>query len=302
MKREVHTAMKINTITYLIGDAFKSLKRNKTISIASVITVFITFIVLGVFTLVAENANLAIAGVEDKIEIQVFLNKDIKLIDQREIQVKLNEQDGVQEVTYESQEQAYNNFKETTSEGMLKGYTLENNPFPASYIVKISDVDKISNIIEQVEGLEGVESIENQQELINTMSGVVRGVRLVGVILFAILVAVSIFLIMNTTKLTVYSRRKEVGIMKFVGATDWFIRWPFIIEGMVIGCIGALISIIAIFGVYKWIIGIIVSKLLVVHLVSISYVYTTMLWEFALGGIIIGGIASYGALRKFLTV
>ena len=302
MKREVHTAMKINTITYLIGDAFKSLKRNKTISIASVITVFITFIVLGVFTLVAENANLAIAGVEDKIEIQVFLNKDIKLIDQREIQVKLNEQEGVQEVTYESQEQAYNNFKETTSEGMLKGYTLENNPFPASYIVKISDVDKISNIIEQVEGLEGVESIENQQELINTMSGVVRGVRLVGVILFAILVAVSIFLIMNTTKLTVYSRRKEVGIMKFVGATDWFIRWPFIIEGMVIGCIGALLSIIAIFGLYKWIVGMIISKLIIVHLVSISYVYTTMLWEFALGGIIIGGIASYGALRKFLTV
>ena len=302
MKREVHTAMKINTITYLIGDAFKSLKRNKTISIASVITVFITFIVLGVFTLVAENANLAIAGVEDKIEIQVFLDKDIKLIDQREIQVKLNEQEGVQEVTYESQEQAYNNFKDTTSEGMLKGYTLENNPFPASYIVKISDVDKVSNIIEQVEGLEGVESIENQQELINTISSVVRGIRLVGVILFTILVAVSIFLIMNTTKLTVYSRRKEVGIMKFVGATDWFIRWPFIIEGMVIGCIGALLSIIAIFGIYKWIIGVIVSKLLIVHLVSISYVYTTMLWEFALGGIIIGGIASYGALRKFLTV
>lgn len=302
MKREVHTAMKINTITYLIGDAFKSLKRNKTISIASVITVFITFIVLGVFTLVAENANLAIAGVEDKIEIQVFLDKDIKLIDQREIQVKLNEQEGVQEVTYESQEQAYNNFKDTTSEGMLKGYTLENNPFPASYIVKISDVDKVSNIIEQVEGLEGVESIENQQELMNTISSVVRGIRLVGVILFTILVAVSIFLIMNTTKLTVYSRRKEVGIMKFVGATDWFIRWPFIIEGMVIGCIGALLSIIAIFGIYKWIIGVIVSKLLIVHLVSISYVYTTMLWEFALGGIIIGGIASYGALRKFLTV
>ena len=302
MKREVHTAMKINTITYLIGDAFKSLKRNKTISIASVITVFITFIVLGVFTLVAENANLAIAGVEDKIEIQVFLDKDIKLIDQREIQVKLNEQEGVQEVTYESQEQAYNNFKDTTSEGMLKGYTLENNPFPASYIVKISDVEKVSNIIEQVEGLEGVESIENQQELMNTISSVVRGIRLVGVILFTILVAVSIFLIMNTTKLTVYSRRKEVGIMKFVGATDWFIRWPFIIEGMVIGCIGALLSIIAIFGIYKWIIGVIVSKLLIVHLVSISYVYTTMLWEFALGGIIIGGIASYGALRKFLTV
>ena len=81
MKREVNTAMKINTINYFLGDAFKSLKRNKTISLASMITVFITFFVLGIFTLAAQNANLAIAGVEDKIEIQVFLDEDIKLID-----------------------------------------------------------------------------------------------------------------------------------------------------------------------------------------------------------------------------
>ena len=96
--------MKINTVNYFISDAFKSLRRNKTISLASVITVLITFSVLGIFTLVAKNANLAIGGVESKIELKVYLLDDVKLIDQREIEVKLREQDGVKEIEYESKE------------------------------------------------------------------------------------------------------------------------------------------------------------------------------------------------------
>ena len=296
--------MKINTIGYFVSDAFRSLKRNKTISIASIITVFITFIVLGVFSLVAQNANLAISGVEDKIEIAVYLDDDISLDNQKEIQVKLAEQDGVKDVTYLSKEEAYNDFKESTedNEGMLQGYTLESNPFPASFVVKIDDSSKIDDIASAVEDMDGVEEVKNQQDLVSSISAFVKGIRYVGTILFVILVAVSIFLIMNTTKLTVYSRRREVGIMKFVGATDWFIRWPFIIEGIVIGFFGALFAILAIFGLYKYIISIVSSKMLIAQVVNISYVYTTMLWEFLLGGIVIGGIASYGALRKFLKV
>lgn len=296
--------MKISTINYLVGDAFRSLKRNRTISLASIITVLITFVVLGVFLLMAQNANLAIGGIESKIELQVYLNDDIKLIDQREIQVKLEEQPGVSDVQYESKEQAYKKFEETTKEnkGMLQGYTLDKNPFPASYIVKIDDADEIENITETVQGLSGVESVENQQDLVKKISSIVSGLRVVGVILFTILIAVSIFLIMNTTKLTVYSRRREVSIMKFVGATDWFIRWPFIIEGMVIGMAGAVLSALVIFGLYKALFGYLVTKMLLVQLVDPFYVLTTMLWQFAIGGIIVGGIASYGALRKFLKV
>lgn len=296
--------MKINTVNYLIGDAFRSLKRNRTISLASIITVLITFVVLGVFLLMAQNANLAIGGIESKIELQVYLNDDIKLIDQREIQVKLEEQPGVSDVQYESKEQAYKKFEESTKEnkGMLQGYTLDKNPFPASYIVKIDDANEIDNITEAVQGLSGVESVKNQQDLVRTISNIVSGIRVVGVILFTILIAVSIFLIMNTTKLTVYSRRREVSIMKFVGATDWFIRWPFIIEGMVIGAAGAILSALVIFGIYKALFGYIVAKMLLVDLVDPLYVLTTMLWQFALGGIIVGGIASHGALRKFLKV
>ena len=296
--------MKINTVNYFISDAFKSLKRNKTISLASVITVLITFSVLGVFTLVAKNANLAIGGVESKIELKVYLMEDVKLIDQREIEVKLREQEGVKEIEYESKDQALENFEKMMedSPGLLDGYTLKNNPLPASYIVRLTDPSYAESISEAVKELPGVESIGNQQDVINRVQSIVKVVRIVGIGLFVILIGVSIFLIMNTTKLTVYSRRREVGIMKFVGATDWFIRWPFIIEGMVIGLLGAILSIIVVYVAYNLTAGAIANNLLMVSMVSPSYILTSLSWQFVLGGIAIGGFASYTALRKFLSV
>jgi len=296
--------MKFNTIAYFIGDAFRSLRRNKTISLASIITVLITFMVLGIFSLVAENANKAIVGVEEKVELKVFLQEDINLIDKREIEVKLREQPGVKEVQYESKEQAYTNFEESMkeSQGILQGYTLSNNPFPESYIIKMEDPSYSESISEAIKDLKGIESVNSQQDLVNTVQKVVKAVRIVGMALFAILIAVSIFLIMNTTKLTVYSRRREVGIMKFVGATDWFIRWPFIIEGMVIALFGAVLSTVVLFILYKLAFAAIVSKLLMVDLVAPSYVFTALLWKFGLGSLVVGGLASYAALRKFLVV
>ena len=208
---------------------------------------------------------MAIGGVESKIELKVYLLDDVKLIDQREIEVKLREQDGVKEIEYESREQALKNFEDMMKDtpGLLEGYTLKNNPLPASYIVRLTDPSYAEAISEAVQDLPGVESIGNQQDVINQIHGIVKVVRVVGIVLFIILIGVSIFLIMNTTKLTVYSRRREVGIMKFVGATDWFIRWPFIIEGMVIGLLGAILSIIGVYFIYRFGVGIIANNILI---------------------------------------
>ena len=296
--------MKINTITYYIKDAFTSLKRNKTISIASIVTVLITFFVLGIFMLVASNINKGIDSVQNKVEIKVFLKDDIKLIDQREIEIKLREIDGVKDVVYSSKEEEYQNFQDTTNEGegLLKGYTFENNPFQAAFTVKLDAPEYASNVSEGIKDFEGVYSIQDQQELVDKVIGIVKGVRVVGGILFVILVGVSIFLIMNTTKLTVYSRRREVGIMKFVGATDWFIRWPFVIEGMVIGLVGSLLSCITLFFAYRGVFTWIASQLSFVSIVNPTYVLSTLLWQFVIGGIFVGGTASVIALRKFLVV
>ncbi|MBB6625139.1 permease-like cell division protein FtsX [Clostridium gasigenes] len=296
--------MKINTTKYFISDALKSIKRNRTISIAAMVTVLITFFVFGTFILVALNFNNAIEDVASKVELKVYLNDEIKLVDQREIEIKLGEQPGVKEVIYESREEAFNNFQESLADnpGLLQGYTLKNNPLPSSFIVKLENPESATEISESVKEMVGVENVSNQQEVINTIAKVVDGFKILGMGLFILFIAVSIFLITNTIKLTVYSRRREVGIMKFVGATDWFIRWPFIIEGIIIGAIGSLASSGLLFFAYKFVVKAIVTNMFYVSLVPVTFVFSTLIWIFLAGGMVIGAIGSFAALRKFLVV
>ena len=296
--------MKINTINYFIVDALKSIKRNITVSFAAMLTVLVTFFVLGTFTLVCLNFNKTIEDVADKIEIKVYLQDDIKLVNQREVEIKLAEQEGVKAVTYESKDEAFTKLKKDLegNSGMLEGYSLENNPLASSYIVTLEDASYAGDVSKAVEDMTGVESITNQQELIEKISNVVDFVQILGVVLFFVFIGVSIFLIMNTIKLAVYSRRREVGIMKFVGATDWFIRWPFVIEGMIIGAVGSLLATAILYFIYRGVFGFIASNLLIANLVPVSFVLTRLLGGFLLGGIVVGAIGSIAALRKFLVV
>lgn len=296
--------MKINTINYFIVDALKSIKRNITVSFAAMLTVLVTFFVLGTFTLVGLNFNKTIEDVADKIEIKVYLQDDIKLVNQREVEIKLAEQEGVKAVTYESKDEAFTELKKDLegNSGMLEGYSLENNPLASSYIVTLEDASYAGDVSKAVEDMTGVESITNQQELIEKISNVVDFVQILGIVLFFVFIGVSIFLIMNTIKLAVYSRRREVGIMKFVGATDWFIRWPFVIEGMIIGAVGSLLATAILYFIYRGVFGFIASNLLIANLVPVSFVLTTLLGGFLLGGIVVGAIGSIAALRKFLVV
>ena len=296
--------MKINTINYFIVDALKSIKRNITVSFAAMLTVLVTFFVLGTFTLVGLNFNKTIEDVADKIEIKVYLQDDIKLVNQREVEIKLAEQEGVKAVTYESKDEAFTKLKKDLegNSGMLEGYSLENNPLASSYIVTLEDASYAGDVSKAVEDMTGVESITNQQELIEKISNVVDFVQILGIVLFFVFIGVSIFLIMNTIKLAVYSRRREVGIMKFVGATDWFIRWPFVIEGMIIGAVGSLLATAILYFIYRGVFGFIASNLLIANLVPVSFVLTTLLGGLLLGGIVVGAIGSIAALRKFLVV
>ena len=274
--------MKINTINYFIVDALKSIKRNITVSFAAMLTVLVTFFVLGTFTLVGLNFNKTIEDVADKIEIKVYLQDDIKLVNKREVEIKLSEQDGVKAVTYESKDEAFTKLKKDLegNSGMLEGYSLENNPLASSYIVTLEDASYASNVTKAVEDMTGVESVTNQQELIEKISRVVDFVQILGVILFFVFIGVSIFLIMNTIKLAVYSRRREVGIMKFVGATDWFIRWPFVIEGIIIGAIGSLLATAVLYFIYRGVFGFIASNLLIANLVPVSFIYQLILLRY----------------------
>lgn len=301
--------MKANSILYFISDAFKSLKRNSTISIASSLTVLTTLVVFGAFLLTALNVNLGVKDVQSKVEIKVFLKDDATQAQKEDILAKAKAVEGVTTVSYETKAQALANFKEQFKDDqeILAGYNEQNNPLPNSYIVNLAQpdvADKVQKALELPDGkpMAGIDQIGNDQQMINTITSFANTVKWVGLILFIVLIGVSLFLIINTIKITVYSRRREIGIMKFVGATDWFIRWPFVIEGIVIGLVGSVLAVAVIYGIYASLIKSAMSGMYMMNFIHPSYVLTTMSWWFILAGIIIGGLGSIIALRKFLDV
>ncbi|WP_242840647.1 permease-like cell division protein FtsX [Clostridium hydrogeniformans] len=304
MKREVCTVMKINTFKNFIMDSLKSLRRNKTISIASSLTVAATLCIFGVFMLVALTVNKQVENVQSKVEVVVYLNEGITYGDQRNVENKLSEIDGVSEIRFESKGQALNKFKDQLGENknLLDSYSENENPMPTSFIVKINSPELAKEVEGKTKDLKGVEQVGNQKDLIEKVSKISSSIKWVGVAVFIVLTSVSLFLIANTIRLTVFSRRREIGIMKFVGATDWFIRWPFIIEGVILGVIGALISNVVLYFGYKVFYGKLTETLITSQLVSPTYVVTYMLIEFILAGMFVGALGSALSLRKFLDV
>lgn len=304
MSKGGHTVMRISTGNQFIADALKSLKRNKSISIASVATVAATLFIVGVFLLLFLNVKQGIVGVESKIEVKVFLTKNITVKEQNELQDAIKNLDGVKEVNFENKYQALDNLKEQLGEenkDILEGLD-DTNPMPDSYIIKVKTPEDVTTVVEKVQDMNGVESIQDGREIINKLIIVTKSIKWVGAAIFIILAAVSIFLIGNTIKITVYSRKREIGIMKYIGATDWFIRWPFILEGMIIGLVGSLISIVILYYAYKFTYGWAVDSFVFAKLIKPSYVLTSMIWEFIIGGIVIGAVGSMTAIRKFLAV
>ena len=302
--------MKFSTIGYFISDAFKSLKRNRTISIASIATVLTTLFIFGAFLLTALNVKNGVTDVQDKVEVKVFLKDDVTQEQRDAVEAKLKTVQGVKEVEFESKDQAFAKMEGSSdyNKEILAGYSKENNPLPASYIVRLESPEVASSVESAMKTndkfMAGVEDVGNDEELIGTINSFVKVINTVGLVLGVVFVGVSLFLIVNTIKITVYSRRREVGIMKFVGATDWFIRWPFVIEGVIIGLVGGILSTLLLFAGYNFLYGKIVSSssLYMPQFVQPMYVLTTMSCQFILAGIVIGAIGSIIALRKFLDV
>jgi len=297
--------MTINTFKYYIIDALKSLKRNLTISLASTITVTITLFILGIFFIIMENVNVGINNAQSQIEINVFLKDDISNEEQENIEQELKKISGIKEIEFEDKAKALEKFTQQISDNnasLLDNYSPSNNPLPNLYRVKLENPEISEKVISSIKNIDGIESIGNDKEFTDKILSISKSIKWIGISLFIFMVAVSVFLISNTIKLAIYSRRKEIEIMKFVGATDCFIRWPFIIEGSIIGLIGAISADILLYYIYKIVFSKINENLLLVNLLSPSYITQAFQWQFILAGIIIGGLGSSWSLFKFLKV
>jgi cell division transport system permease protein len=296
--------MKISTFKHFIGDAGKSLKRNTTISGASIATVAATLFILGLFMLTILNVQQLMKDVESKVEVKVILNDDIKVNEQKDIEKSIKATAGVVEVTFESKADALNNMKEWFGDdygSLLDGLDKE-NPMPTSYVVKVENPEVVSVVVQSIKNMPGIYAIKDAREFVDKIIAITNVVKWIGIVIFTILIGVSLFLIGNTIKLTVYARRREIGIMKYIGATDWFIRWPFILEGAFIGVFGAVIADVLLYFGYKFVFGKMSTQIMIMQLVDPSYVISTIIGQFLLGGILIGVLGSVLAIRKFLSV
>lgn len=296
--------MRIDTFKYYLKDTGNSLKRNKTLSISSATTVMATLFILGVFLLVMLNVRLGILDVESRLEIQVFLKQDITAEQKTAIESKIKENKNIKSYSFETQEMALKKYEKQLGKDyqyLIEGYE-KDNPLPESYILSADKPENVNSISSSLSSLPGIDQIKDGKEIVDKIVTFTNAIKWVGLGLFIILIGVSLFLIGNTIKIAVFSRRREIGIMKYIGATDWFIRWPFIMEGAVIGITGAIGADILLYFGYRYLMVNIQKALIISSLLQPGYILTTMLPYFIILGLVIGCLGSIISIKKFLNV
>lgn len=295
--------MKIKTFKYFFKEGLVSIKKNRVMSVASVSTVAAALFIFGVFMLLVVNVNKIVDTVESEIEIKAFLKEDVTTIQKQQIEKDLKAIDEVKEVKFESQDEALKKFKEDLGEkaDLANGLELE-NPLPASFIVKVNKPQDVAGVSAKLKKYPEIEKVNDGQQMVETIINVTGFVKITSLLLMVILGVISISLISNTIKLTVFSRKREIGIMKYIGATDWFIRWPFVIEGMLMGLLGALIAILILGLGYSYGANVVSESQMIFSLVPSDEIIFNLGWQFSLIGVFIGGIGSILSIRKFLVV
>ena len=299
--------MRYNVISYLIGEGFKSTFKQKKMTSASIIIMCATMFIFGLFFVIGENVNSVIKQIESQQGIQIFIEETAtdEQIDQLGNQIKnIN---GVNKVTFVSKEDALNSMKAVLedNQSILEGWD-EENPFPASYFVTLTDLSLNEEVQEQIFKLDYVDEIESQNNTISKLQSLANGIQIMTIVILVLLIVISIFIISYTIKLTVHARRREISIMKYVGATNGFIRGPFIVEGVIIGIISAVITLVVLGLCYNAVMGGIGESVLVqdigIGLLSFSDMFFLVLTVYLLLGIGIGILGSVISMRKYSKV
>lgn len=295
--------MKLQNIQYYFREVVVSMARNRWMTFASIGTVAVSLFVLGIFLILIANMTNLASELESQVQISVYLKDELKTQDQENIKNKLKNLTNVTEVRYISKEEAFQTLQRRLGEKQKILEALgESNPLPNSFSVTVKIADDVQKTAEIISKFNGVEEVSYGQEVAINIFDVTRLIRVLGFVLMIILTGATIFIISNTIRLTVFARRKEIAVMKYVGATDWFIRWPFVLEGTVLGLIGGGISAIALRSFYSAMSERIYSTLAFFPIVEQHPFMNYLTVVLILSGIAVGVLGSTVSLKKFLEV
>ena len=260
-------------------------------------------LIMGTFTLVAVNADAQLRDLEQENEILAYVDEAYTSQQARALQSKLESIQGVTSVTYISREEAMEDFKAEYADDEIF-QDLDPQILRDRYAIKIGDLEQIQQIKRSVESVEGIADVSAYEELASGFITLRNVATVICVALIAILFVVSVFITSNTIKLTTFDRREEIAIMRMVGATNGFIRWPFVYEGFMLGLLSAIIAFLLQWGLYEAVAQGVASNdtLQLIRVVPFSQLWAAVAGTFAGAGILIGVGGSLSAIRKFLQV
>ena len=295
--------MKLRTGEYFIQEVFLSLKRNNWMSAASIGTVAVSLFVLGVFLILVLNMNRLASSLESQVQISVYLADDLKKADRDDLAFDIKNMQGIESIKFVSRDEAKERLAQRLGDQKYLLDALgEQNPLPDAFELTVKQPDMVETAAKSIEKMPGVEAAKYGQDVVENLFAITRLMRIFGVALMLLLAGATLFIISNTIRLTVFARRKEIAIMKYVGATDWFIRWPFLLEGIVLGFVGGIIAALVLRSFYAAMAAKIYDTLAFFPLMPqypfMNYVAIAII----LSGMAIGAIGSTISLKRFLKV
>lgn len=298
--------MKFRIFKNILKQGFVGMWRNRGMGLASVGSITAVLIILGMVLILILSINNVVSETKNQFdEIQVFLEDGLTEDQMNNIKNHINECDGVLSVVFQSKEQALENMKQEWGD---EGYLLEGldqNPLPSSYIVQVQDIKYADNVVNSLAGIQGIDEIKYYKDIINKLMVFANYIRIAGILIIGILMFISVFIISNTIKITVSARKREINIMKYVGASNGYIRGPFIIEGILLGLVGAALSIVIVKFGYDYLFKIVNERLYViftVYLVPPYLLLKDIIIMFVAIGVGIGTVGSIFSLKRFLNV
>jgi len=304
--------LKLRTFRYLVKEGFANTLRNRLMFLASTITVTASLIILGIFILIGANVSLIGKNIESGLMIQVFLDPAIKQDKINDIQ-KIIRSFNAGKVSFVSKDEAFKKLKTMDlmkgHERLLEGYDEKNNFLPPSFVVVLNKADDAQRVVNQLKTLPDVKAddVVYHKEVIDKVIKMMNVIRIVSLVVLVLLTATAILIISNTVKLTVFARRKEIGIMKYIGATDFFIHLPFVIESILIGAVACFLALVIVFQGYEAVIGYLKVKSIVNDMgidsfVAFNTISEKLMYVYLFIGVGMGCVGSSISMRKYLKV
>ncbi len=299
--------MKLRSLRYYLTEAIIGLIKNRLMSVASIVTVSACIFLFALSYCLAANLDYILKQLEGSLTVTVIVGNEASADDVNTLNEKIRSMEHVLQVRYKTAKEALDEFKEDLKDksGILDGLE-KDNPLPRSFILELDDLRSMDNVVRQIEKLndKSVEKIIHGRDTANLLMTLNNFIRVVSIIIIGALGVISTVIVMNTIRITVNARRNEIGIMKYVGATDWFIRWPFIFEGILIGVLGTVIPLLICWFGYGRVITFIEGIRIIPGMefyTSIS-LFTILIPLSAIIGVVIGVTGSFTSVRKHLKV